>query len=274
VHNLKMYINPKSRLIYYELEGVQYSSGFWDEYWCTERRANWHELYRNTFVSKITSDYLSLGSKVLDAGCGDGRHVFALMKSGYEALGLDNASQSINHIKAMTPNIDVEMGDVREMPYHDGSLDGIWSIGVIEHFFEGYDEILMEASRCLRVGGYLFLTFPSMNPFRYLQIKFKNRFLLEVKPVNRFRFYQYLLRPVDVLNSARNYKLVKKNIRYRSGLKGLKDASKYTFVGKLLLIAIHKSDKGNIYLRHILKIIDILFSPLIGHSCFIVFQKI
>jgi len=37
---------------------------------------------------------------------------------------------------------------------------------VIEHFWEGYNEILKEAKRVLKPKGYLFLTFPYMSPLR------------------------------------------------------------------------------------------------------------
>ena len=46
------------------------------------------------------------------------------------------------------------------------SVDAYWSLGVIEHFFNGYKEIAEEANRILKNKGFIFLTFPSMNILR------------------------------------------------------------------------------------------------------------
>ena len=271
---INTYINPETQQIYFELENFSYDSSFWDQHWYLERNKNWNQLYRSSFVSRITLNHLDLGSKVLDAGCGDGRHIYALMNSGFDSFGLDYAYESVMYIKSTNPDIKVDLGDVRKMPYSEGSIDGIWSIGVIEHFFDGYSEILAEASRCLRVGGYLFLTFPTMNPFRYLQIRFRHYFSLEVKPIDRKRFYQYLLNPSEVERNACRFNFIKRKISYRSGLKGLKDAFKDTSLGALLNIAINKSTRGDVFLRIFLKSCDIVLSPFMGHSCLIILQKI
>ena len=64
------------------------------------------------------------------------------------------------------PGLDIREGDVRALPFAAEFFDGYWSIGVIEHFWEGYDAILAEASRVLRPGGFLFLTAPWFSPYR------------------------------------------------------------------------------------------------------------
>ena len=55
---------------------------------------------------------------------------------------------------------------MRALPFEDNSFDGIWSLGIIEHFLDGYDAIAREMQRVLREGGYLFLTFPAMTKIR------------------------------------------------------------------------------------------------------------
>lgn len=51
--------------------------------------------------------------------------------------------------------------DVRDLPFRDKSLDGIWNLGVMEHFEE--DEqllVLREFHRVLKPGGRLLLWWP------------------------------------------------------------------------------------------------------------------
>ena len=70
------------------------------------------------------------------------------------------------------PDLNIDFGDVRSLPYKKSSFDGIWSLGVIEHNWDGYDQILREAHRVLRSGGYFFLAFPSFSPLRKLKVIF------------------------------------------------------------------------------------------------------
>jgi len=53
--------------------------------------------------------------------------------------------------------------DVRKLNFPDHYFDGYWSLGVIEHFYKGYDEIIHKIYRVLHPGGFLFLTVPEMS---------------------------------------------------------------------------------------------------------------
>jgi SAM-dependent methyltransferase len=103
---------------------------------------------------------------VLEGGCGRANKVKALADAGFSAFGIDFAQQSVARARLDYPGLDVRVGDVRALDLPDGCLDGYWSIGVIEHFWPGYDDILSEAARALRPGGFLFLTAPWLSPYR------------------------------------------------------------------------------------------------------------
>ena len=115
---------------------------------------------------RITAGNLPAGARVLEGGCGRGNKVAALANAGFEAIGVDFAADSVRQARLDYPGLDIREGDVRALPFTAEFFDGYWSIGVIEHFWEGYDSILAEASRVLRPGGFLFLTAPWLSPYR------------------------------------------------------------------------------------------------------------
>jgi SAM-dependent methyltransferase len=79
---------------------------------------------------------------------------------------VDFAEASVRQAKLNYPDLDIRQGDVRSLDFPKGHFDGYWSIGVIEHFWGGYEPILAEAARVVRAGGYLFLTAPWLSPYR------------------------------------------------------------------------------------------------------------
>lgn len=197
---------------------------YWDRHWDNAKPADIYS--RSDNVSEFvfyTKRYLSsLENKILEGGCGSGGFVLALAKEGYNVVGLDYAPRTIARLNKRHPELDVRLGDVRKLAFPNDTFDGYWSLGVIEHFWNGYEEILNEAVRVLRPGGYLFLTFPSMSPLRRLKVAlgiYKN-ITEETEPE---RFYQFTLNVADVISelSKRNMDVVE--ICRRSGLKGLSE---------------------------------------------------
>jgi SAM-dependent methyltransferase len=137
---------------------------FWDARWRAEGKPPPVSL--NNPVVAVTARYLSRGSRVLEGGCGRADKVKAMADFGFRAVGIDFAQQSVSQAKLDYPELDIRLGDVRSLDFPDSSFDGYWSLGVIEHFWGGYGEILSEAARVLRPKGILFLTAPWLSPFR------------------------------------------------------------------------------------------------------------
>jgi ubiquinone/menaquinone biosynthesis C-methylase UbiE len=93
--------------------------------------------------------------RVLDIGCGNGRFVFFQKPSCRELVGIDAGSHFAAEPLA---TVDLARGDVRLLPFADGSFDKAYSLDVLEHLTEeGVDRMLSEARRVLRPGGKLFL---------------------------------------------------------------------------------------------------------------------
>lgn len=96
--------------------------------------------------------------KVLDAGVGEG--LFLSTVSTTEKVGIELSRIRVRRAKELFPNLKIQVGDVRNMPYNDNSFDLIVCSEVLEHV-DGYEKAIEEFKRCLKPNGYLILSFPN-----------------------------------------------------------------------------------------------------------------
>jgi SAM-dependent methyltransferase len=255
---------PRDRLVYV---GQAADEGYWDSHWLANLKADYIRQ-SNRFVVDVTRRFLPTGSKVVDAGCGLARTVYGLHQAGYDAYGIDFAPDTVATINRLAPELKVAVADVRDMgSFSDGFFDGVWSLGVIEHFYDGYEPILKETHRLIRPGGYAFVTVPSMSPLRKLKA------LMGAYPPwkgqGRNEFYQFILPTATVVQSfeAAGFKLL--SSKGRAGFKGFKDEA-----GPLLpaLQAVYDSKAKPS--RAVLVVLDMLLRPLTFHTKLYVFQKL
>jgi SAM-dependent methyltransferase len=153
---------PRSdRLVYFHESATP---AFWDGYW--EAQGKPPTISHRDYVVAVTKKYLDRGARILEGGCGRANKVKALADAGFSPIGIDFAEKSVQQARRYYPGLDIRMGDVRSLDFSNDSFDGYWSIGVIEHFWTGYDSILAEAARVLRPQGFIFLTAPWFSPYR------------------------------------------------------------------------------------------------------------
>ncbi|MDX9703053.1 MAG: class I SAM-dependent methyltransferase [Candidatus Auribacterota bacterium] len=168
----KFYDKNNKRLIVIDQEAT---SDFWDSWWKKEDflkeyqhtagATNWFDKHLKMYLG----NFVPAGAKILDGGCGTGQYVYALSKWGYDAYGVDFAQKTVDTIKKNFPDMKISLQDVRNLDFTDNYFDAYYSGGVIEHFWEGYDEIINEAYRVLKKNGYLFISVPNFSPL--LQFK-------------------------------------------------------------------------------------------------------
>lgn len=165
------------RAIYYDKETRRLvftdrapDSQYWDNRWqaSLERAALTPVPKGGSFITLTTARHLPQGSKVLEGGCGNGMHSRHLQLAGFDVTSVDWAPSTIAWLEANVPEISPVKADLRNLPFEDAAFDGYWSLGVIEHFYDGYDSLTREMGRVIRPGGMLFLTFPYMSPLRSL----------------------------------------------------------------------------------------------------------
>ena len=161
-----VYSPGAQRLVYLHEKATP---AFWDERWRSEGKPA--KVSPRDDVVTVTRKYLPVGSRVLEGGCGRANKVKAMADAGFHAIGVDFAEDTVRQAASDYPDLDIRKGDVRSLDFPAGSFDGYWSIGVIEHFWDGYDPILAEAARVLRPGGYLFLSAPWFSPYRVHKAK-------------------------------------------------------------------------------------------------------
>jgi SAM-dependent methyltransferase len=263
----RFYDKNNNRLVYI---GRHANIEYWDNHW---DKNNIDKMYpkrisRFDYVINTTKKYLKAGSLVLEGGCGIGQQVFKLQNENYKTIGVDYAKRTIEILKKAKPELDIRLGDVRNLDFKDNFFDGYWSFGVIEHFFSGYYEILNEMHRVIKPGGYLFLTFPHMSILRKLKVQ-KNKYTLWQNNEKELKtFYQFALDEKIVINDFEklDFKLI--NTNHLDGLKGLKDEMVFM---KKTLQKIYNS--RNFFGLAVSKIISLFFGRFSSHSILLILQK-
>lgn len=241
---------------------------FWDEHWQQDdlkKAVSSKQIYH--FLKSVTAKYLKPGTKILEGGCGIGQVVFNLQSWGYKAYGVDFAEQTIQTVKNLVPNLKLTVQDVRKLDFPDHFFDGYWSLGVIEHFYEGYDEITNEMARVLKPGGYLFLTFPVMSPLRKLKARLHLYPKLDVT-MNTQHFYEFMLNPDSVKKNLKRLGFTLMKSHPYDALKGLKD--EVTFLQPVLQRIYN--GKG-IFTRGTRFLFTVIFARITGHMMLFVLKK-
>ncbi len=108
-------------------------------------------------VVKDFSKNFKSDSKVLDAGCGNGKNI-KYFNDTCNIVGIDNCTDFVNICNNRGYN--VIYSDIRNMSFEDNSFDFIISIAVIHHFDKEDDRLksINELIRVLKPGGKLLFT--------------------------------------------------------------------------------------------------------------------
>jgi SAM-dependent methyltransferase len=110
------------------------------------------------------------GQRVLDLGCGEGRHVHALaLMAGVAVVGLDADGPSLAKAVAGLDSLGADgafiRGDAYRLPFDDGAFDAVLCCEVLEHLAD-VDGALGEIVRVLKPGGRLAVSVPRAWPER------------------------------------------------------------------------------------------------------------
>ncbi|CAN5466026.1 hypothetical protein BH23ACT3_BH23ACT3_09610 [soil metagenome] len=96
------------------------------------------------------------GVELLDIACGSGLAVRHADARGAAVSGIDAAADLVEIARSRTPDADVRLGSMFELPWHDGAFDAVVSVHGI---LGGCEAALDEAFRVLRPGGRIGISF-------------------------------------------------------------------------------------------------------------------
>jgi SAM-dependent methyltransferase len=118
---------------------------------------------------------LQPGDRVLDMGCGAGRHAFEMYRRGADVVAFDQDADELAGVLELFgamkeagevpagAQADIKQGDALELPFADGEFDRIIAAEVLEHIHADVDAI-KELVRVLRPGGTMAISVPRWLP--------------------------------------------------------------------------------------------------------------
>jgi len=126
-------------------------------------------------IIKLTEILKKRGVKrILDLGCGTGRHVIYLAKNGFDVYGFDIAEEGIRLTKEWLKKeglkANFKIGSIyKKLPYKDNFFDAIISTHVIHHGkIEDIRKAIKEIKRVLKPGGIIFINLRKRRIRKYI----------------------------------------------------------------------------------------------------------
>lgn len=121
---------------------------------------DWSCLYEHYALDVIVAMFdkvdVGPGRSLLDVACGSGLAVRLAGAMGASVAGIDAAADLVEIARSRSPEADLRLGSMFEMPWEESSFDAAVSVNGI---WGGCGEALDEVFRVLRPGGALAISF-------------------------------------------------------------------------------------------------------------------
>lgn len=147
----------------------------WEKFYDANLATEWYpseSVIR--FLCSYKKEHGSKGVRVLDLGCGNGRHVWLAAKEEFSAYGIDLSEQAIKLARAWLrreklPFKKLQSGDITQsLPYVSDFFDIVVSYGVLDHMtLIQAKKVMVEVKKILKPGGILFLKLEANTSFTF-----------------------------------------------------------------------------------------------------------
>lgn len=155
--------------------------------------------------------------KVLDLGCGAGRHSILLASSGFEVIGLDTSKSALAMArkwveKESIENVALVCAAMTNVPMRDGCLDAVVSVSVMHHAVKkDIVTSVNEVYRVLRKNGSFIANLASVDDPRYRTGRMleKNTFLImEGYEKNKFEELHHFFTKDELLGLLTRFRTI------------------------------------------------------------------
>ncbi len=259
----RVFLNCSGRLAFFDRPATP---ELWEEHWeCAGLGRMIRGCKADLLAVPRIKKYVQRGGRILEGGCGRALIVHALAWQGYRVTGVDYAARTVGAVNEACPELDVRVADVRDLPFEDDEFDGYVSLGVIEHFWNGYTAIRNEMARVVKPCGLLLVSFPHMSALRRVKALLGcYRAPLPANPQDTF--YQFALDSNAVQRDFEEAGFQVLEKRTFDGIKGFKDECP---LGRRWLQAVYdKPGATGTKAR-----LDRLLRPLASHMCLLVLRR-
>jgi SAM-dependent methyltransferase len=155
-------------------------AGEWERHWAQltdSLKGRLFSLYRRQVRSRSVARTLQrlfpTSGVFAECGCGSGETGSRLhTRTGQTCLAVDFSWHALRQALNQPCLAGGVQADIRDLPFRDDSLDGIWNLGVMEHFeLDEQRVILREFRRVLKPGAFVALWWPPPWGLDYLLLR-------------------------------------------------------------------------------------------------------
>lgn len=148
----------------------------------TEWELVWNEIYHKqgevqkgilpTVVEAVKTFKEHKVKKVLDLGCGMGRHSIYLKEAGFDVTACDISEKAVETTKKkferLGYQLDTAVCDMRELPFKEETFDAVLCVWTSGHgTLEDMKKHASEMLRVVKENGTIFVDYPSIEDERY-----------------------------------------------------------------------------------------------------------
>lgn len=143
----------------------------WDNYWIKENKIEnkvydyiairYRKYIIKPYLKKYIYSHFKKGSILLHAGCGGGLVEDENIHNDFTIIGIDMSQNALKLYKSTHKQSNLICGDVLSTGLKNESIDGVYSLGLIEHFTtEEIELMLLEFNRIVKPQGTVIICAP------------------------------------------------------------------------------------------------------------------